>query len=59
MRTDFKSTSRSKSKSAAEKGTSQAIAEHTAAFLKAGGKISRYRSGTRELEVPAGKESLK
>ena len=58
MRTDFKSTPRSKTKSKTEKGTSQAIAEHTAAFLKAGGKISKIRSGTKELEVPAGKESF-
>jgi len=55
MRTDFKSTARSKKKSAAEKGTSKTIAEDTAAFLKAGGKISKVRSGTRELEVPAEK----
>ena len=59
MRADFKNKSQSKSKTTPERGTSQAIAEHTAAFLKAGGKISKIRAGTRELEVPAEKESVK
>jgi len=56
MQPDIKNTTRSKTKvPAAAKGTSQAIAEHTTAFLKAGGKIIKIRSGTRDQEAAAEK----
>ena len=45
-----------KIKSAGTKVTSQLIAEHTAAFLKAGGQITKIRSGLRDQEAPAEKK---
>jgi hypothetical protein len=52
MQQEIKNTTRSKTKApVAAKGTSQAIAEHTTTFLKAGGRITKIRSGTREQET--------
>lgn len=55
METEPKKTPRSKSSSNASKVTSQLIAEQTTAFLKAGGKIAKIRSGVRDQEVSAEK----
>ena len=52
MQPAVKNLTRSKTKqAAAAKGTSQAIAEQTRAFLKAGGQITKIRSGTRDQET--------
>lgn len=59
MQTELKISARSKAKSTAAKGTSQSIAEQTAAFLKAGGQITKIRSGTRDQEANTGKEQIK
>jgi hypothetical protein len=49
MQNDFKKPSKPKTKSGAPaKVTSQLIAEQTRAFLKAGGKIIKVRSGVRD-----------
>jgi len=50
METKPKKTSRTKSSSNAAKMTSQLIAEQTSAFLEAGGKIVKIRSGVRDKE---------
>ena len=41
------------------KVTSQLIAEQTSAFLKAGGKITKIRSGEKDEEVHAGEIEAK
>lgn len=51
METKSKKTSGSKTNSTAAKLTSQIIAEQTTAFLKAGGRIAKIRSGVRDLEA--------
>jgi hypothetical protein len=57
MQPEVKNLTRSKTKqAAAAKGTSQAIAEQTRAFLKAGGQITKIRSGTRDQETATDKE---
>ncbi len=56
MQTEPKKTSRSKTNSNVAKLTSQLIAEQTTAFLKAGGKIAKIRSGVRDQVVVAEKE---
>lgn len=43
----------------AAKITSQLIAEQTNAFLKAGGKIVKIRSGVRDQEINAQKTKVK
>ena len=47
-----KKTSRSKTSTSAAKLTGEIIEEQTNAFLKAGGKIRKIRSGVKDQEVP-------
>ena len=54
-----KKTSGSKANSSAAKLTSQLIADQTIAFLKAGGKITKIRSGVRDQEVTIEKKKAK
>jgi len=56
MQAEPKKTSRSKTNSNVAKLTSQLIAEQTTAFLKAGGKIAKIRSGVRDQVVTPEKE---
>jgi len=56
MQTEPKKTPRSKTNSNVAKLTSQLIAEQTTAFLKAGGKIAKIRSGVRDQVVTPEKE---
>ena len=56
MQTEPKKTPRSKTNSNVAKLTSQLIAEQTTAFLKAGGKIAKIRSGVRDQIVTPEKE---
>lgn len=51
MQSELKKLSRSKTNSKVAKVTSQSIAEQTAAFLKAGGRIKKIRSGVRDQGV--------
>jgi SutA RNAP-binding domain len=51
MQTEPKKVSKSKTNSNVAKVTSQLIAEQTTAFLKAGGKIKKIRSGVRDQEA--------
>lgn len=59
MQTKLAPSAKSKTKSTAAKGTSQAIGEQTAAFLKAGGRIIKIRSGTRDQEANTAQEQIK
>jgi len=56
MQTEPKKTSRSKTNSTNSKVTSQLIEEQISAFLKAGGKIKKIRSGMRDQEATNGLE---
>jgi hypothetical protein len=51
MQTEAKKKPRSKTNSNDSKVTSRLIAEQTTAFLKAGGKIKKIRSGMRDQEA--------
>ena len=55
MEPEPKKVPRSKTSANAAKVTSQLIAEQTSAFLKAGGKIAKIRSGVRDQEASAEK----
>jgi len=58
MQTEPKKTPRSKTNSNVAKLTSQLIAEQTTAFLKAGGKIAKIRSGVRDHIAAPEKEKV-
>ena len=59
MGTEPKKTWVSKTNLHNSKVTSQLIAEQTTAFLKAGGKITKIRSGEKDEEAHAGKKEAK
>jgi hypothetical protein len=54
MGAEVKKTWKSKTNLHTSKLTSQLIAEQTTAFLKAGGKITKIRSGEKDEEAHAG-----
>ena len=59
MQTKLTISTKAKPKTPVVKGNSYAIAEHTAAFLKSGGRIIKIRPGTRDEEANTGKEKIK
>lgn len=59
MDAKHKKSTRTKTSSSAAKITSQLIAEHTNAFLEAGGKIVKIRSGARDKEGSSQKAKAK